>query len=159
MRQVIERRDYYALLSVERNASQEEIKRAFRRLAMQHHPDRGGDEERFKEIGIAYNTLSDPKKRARYDSIRNTNSRSSYREQPAHRRTDRVVEVLCYHCAGERQCSCLLCGKHSSFFIFFRKTQEGRCLICFGLGMLRILEKEIPIYHDLCEANRLIRKL
>jgi molecular chaperone DnaJ len=63
--------DYYELLGVHRNASETEIKRAFRRLAVQHHPDKNpGDkaaEEKFKEIGHAYEVLSDPEKRAYYD--------------------------------------------------------------------------------------------
>ena len=63
-------RDYYEILGVPRNASQEEIKRAFRRLARQYHPDVSDApdaEERFKEINEAYAVLSDPEKRAAYD--------------------------------------------------------------------------------------------
>lgn len=63
-------RDYYEVLGVPRNASQEEIKRAFRRLARQYHPDVSDApdaEERFKEINEAYAVLSDPEKRAAYD--------------------------------------------------------------------------------------------
>jgi molecular chaperone DnaJ len=62
--------DLYDLLGVARDASQEEIKRAFRKLAMQYHPDRNAAEDaedRFKEINAAYEVLSDPDKRAKYD--------------------------------------------------------------------------------------------
>ena len=66
-------RDYYEILSVERTADGEEIKRAYRRLAMKHHPDRNpGDAEaevRFKECAEAYEILSDPGKRQRYDQF------------------------------------------------------------------------------------------
>lgn len=64
------KRDYYEVLGVERSASPEEIKRAFRRLAFECHPDRNRDdgaEERFKELNEAYEVLSDPDKRASYD--------------------------------------------------------------------------------------------
>lgn len=55
--------DYYATLGLKRNASDAEIKKAYRSLAMKHHPDRGGDEKRFKEISQAYEFLSDPDKK------------------------------------------------------------------------------------------------
>jgi len=64
------KQDYYQVLGVPRNASDEEIKRAFRKLAFQHHPDRNretGAEEKFKEINEAYQVLSDPEKKSRYD--------------------------------------------------------------------------------------------
>jgi len=66
------KKDYYELLGVSRNASPEEIKRAFRRLAFQCHPDHNNEEgsaERFKEINEAYEVLSDTSKRAKYDSF------------------------------------------------------------------------------------------
>ncbi len=61
------KKDYYKILGVPRNASQEEIKKAYYRLAHKYHPDKGGDEEKFKEINEAYRVLSDKEKRAQYD--------------------------------------------------------------------------------------------
>jgi len=59
--------DYYSALGVGRNASPDEIKSAYRKLAMKHHPDRGGDEKKFKEISEAYDVLSDPQKKNIFD--------------------------------------------------------------------------------------------
>ena len=61
-------KDYYQILGVSKNASEEEIKKAYRRLAHKYHPDKGGgDEEKFKEINEAYQVLSDKQKREQYD--------------------------------------------------------------------------------------------
>ena len=64
------KRDYYEVLGIERSANDEDIKKAFRRLAFQFHPDRNKDEgatEKFKELNEAYEVLSTPDKREKYD--------------------------------------------------------------------------------------------
>jgi molecular chaperone DnaJ len=84
-------KDYYLVLGINKDASQEEIKRAFRRLALRYHPDRNPQdqkqvEERFKEINEAYQVLSDKDKRQRYDWLTtwpqrlNFNSMAGYRQ-------------------------------------------------------------------------------
>src|ERR1700754_2252027 len=67
------KKDFYEILGVSKTASQDEIKKAYRKVAMQHHPDRNpGDkasEEKFKEAAEAYEILSDTDKRAQYDGV------------------------------------------------------------------------------------------
>lgn len=63
------KRDYYEVLGVGKDASADEIKKAFRRAAVEHHPDRGGDETKFKELNEAYEVLKDSDKRKRYDQF------------------------------------------------------------------------------------------
>lgn len=66
-------KNYYGVLGVSRDASPEEVKRAYRKLALQYHPDKPtGNEEKFKEINEAYQALSDPEKRAQYDRFGQT---------------------------------------------------------------------------------------
>ena len=71
-----ERKDYYKILGIDKNASEEEIKKAYRKIAIKFHPDRNqGDkkaEEKFKEAAEAYEVLSDPKKKAEYDNPKST---------------------------------------------------------------------------------------
>lgn len=65
-------RDYYQILGVQKSASADEVKRAFYKLAHKHHPDKGGDEKKFKEISEAYQVLSDKEKREQYDKYGRT---------------------------------------------------------------------------------------
>ncbi len=63
------KRDYYEVLGVGKSASADELKKAFRSAAIQHHPDKGGDEAKFKEVNEAYEVLSNTEKRQRYDQF------------------------------------------------------------------------------------------
>ena len=76
---------HYETLGVAANATPDEIKSAFRKLAKQHHPDTGGDTNKFQQINEAYNTLKDPQSRAGYDhSLRNPQDRKSTRLNSSH---------------------------------------------------------------------------
>lgn len=70
--------DYYTILGVSENATQEEIKKSYKKLANKHHPDKGGDESKFKDISVAYDTLSDENKRQEYDLRRRYDDQSSH---------------------------------------------------------------------------------
>lgn len=62
--------NYYDILGVKENATQDEIKKSYRKLAMEHHPDKGGDESKFKKISEAYEVIGDENKRGQYDNQR-----------------------------------------------------------------------------------------
>lgn len=70
--------DYYKILGVDRTATHDEIKRAYRKLAAKHHPDRGGDTAMFQEIQAAYDVIGDPEKRNQYDNPGPQFSHSSF---------------------------------------------------------------------------------
>jgi curved DNA-binding protein len=60
--------DYYSILGISKNASEQDIRKAYKKQSMKHHPDRGGDEEQFKKVNEAYSVLKDPAKRQQYDN-------------------------------------------------------------------------------------------
>lgn len=65
-------KDYYNILGIDKNASPDEIKKAFRKKAHEHHPDKGGDAEKFKELNEAHQILSNPQKKQQYDQFGST---------------------------------------------------------------------------------------
>lgn len=106
--------DYYSALGIEKNASQDDIKKAYRKLAKKYHPDvNPGDkkaEEKFKEINEAYEVLSDPDKRKKYDNFGNaTNFQNGYDFDPSQYGKNVRYE---YHTGGDS-------GNHSDFFNMF----------------------------------------
>lgn len=84
--------DYYKVLGVDKNASQEDIKKAFRKLAVKYHPDRNpGDksaEDKFKELNEAYAVLSDPKKKEEYDTFGSSGFHKQYTQEDIFRNFD-----------------------------------------------------------------------
>ncbi|HET8688618.1 MAG TPA: J domain-containing protein [Methanosarcina sp.] len=70
--------NHYEILGVEKTATDDEIKRAYRKLASTHHPDKGGDTQKFQEIQVAYNTLSSPESRQMYDMQLNGSQRQHF---------------------------------------------------------------------------------
>jgi DnaJ-class molecular chaperone len=70
-------KNYYEILGVEKTATSQEIKIAYRKLALQHHPDKGGSEAKFKELVEAYEILSDPVTRQKYDETGSAPPKSS----------------------------------------------------------------------------------
>jgi curved DNA-binding protein len=80
--------DYYKILGVAKDASTEEIKKAYRKLALKYHPDRNQgnkeSEEKFKEANEAYAVLSDPEKRKQYDTFGSTGFQQRYSQEDRH---------------------------------------------------------------------------
>lgn len=73
--------DYYAVLGVSKQATLEQIKKAYKKKSLEHHPDKGGDPQHFNAVSKAYETLSNPQKRAAYARARRPRVRESHEEE------------------------------------------------------------------------------
>lgn len=123
---------YYQILGLSQTAGLEEIKKSYKTLSKLHHPDRpNGDEERFKEINIAYETLSDPDKRRQYDL--------SLSDKPGTR---------CNRHGG-RQCSAADFAQHSQAFDMFFKP-PGQTPPCFFHGSDPYQPRSNHLTHNVC---------
>jgi molecular chaperone DnaJ len=90
------KRDYYEVLGLTKTATPDEIKKAYRKKALEHHPDKGGDETVFKEIAEAYEVLSDKEKRANYDRF----GFEKPRQAPSQNPFDRFSDLFSQHGFG-----------------------------------------------------------
>ena len=72
--------NHYETLGIDKNSTADQIKSAYKKLAVQHHPDKGGDEEKFKEISNAYGVLGDEEKRNEYNQAGDNNHRQQHHD-------------------------------------------------------------------------------
>jgi DnaJ-class molecular chaperone len=132
----------YEVLGVSRDASDDDIKRAYKKLAMQHHPDRGGDPEEFKRISSAYEVLSDPDKRRELDVPPGFRShpRKNY-EYNIGLSLEEVFLGATKNLRVTRKKPCGTCGGHGVLIGELRmgpfvQTMQRHCPRCFGRGEL-----------------------
>jgi curved DNA-binding protein CbpA len=155
--------DYYQVLGVDRNATSQKIKEAFRRLAFQYHPDRNKGNpsalEEMKEINEAYAVLSDPRKRREYDTLQEhygpygyDRFKQSYSEQDIFRGSDinQIFEEMA-RAFGFRSSDEVFresYGQGYRTFEFRRPGVLGRGFIFFGPGFGRRYQQEIPVSSE-----------
>jgi DnaJ-class molecular chaperone len=165
--------DYYEELELSVRCTKDEIKKSFKRLAMIHHPDKGGNEEKFKKISQAYETLSDDQKRKEYDSRGQSqptfeNFRNSFgngfdfmnqffniRINPGHGPGKRKLENINITLDFELKEAYLGCEKFIEYSNIFKCECYTNCQYCKGSGRVQKLIKRGPIsqlYENACEC-------
>jgi curved DNA-binding protein len=168
--------DYYQILGVDRNATPQTIKEAYRKLAFQYHPDRNKENpstvEKMKEINEAYAVLSDPRKRRDYDSLREQYGsygydrfRQSYSEEDIFRGSDinQILEEMAkaFGFRGFDEVFRESYGQGYRTFEFRRPGVFGRGFIFFGPGFGRKNQQEIPVSSEIFPgvAGKFVRYL
>ena len=160
MNQFDARKDYYAVLGVDKQASQREIYRQYKREAARHHPDRGGNEERMKSLNEAYGVLKDTAARSAYDDSRMTTTTAIRHDfVPASAPTARDIGVM-------GQClSATLCLIAGLFLLVLVRTQwmwflwplAILAVLVVGFGVLLARSAMVAVNHSLPVTNRLKR--
>jgi DnaJ-class molecular chaperone len=160
--------DYYQTLGVDRNATPQTIKEAYRRLAFQYHPDRNKGNpsavEKMKEINEAYAVLSDHRKRKDYDTYREQYGsygydrfKQSYSEQDIFRGSDihQIFEEMAraFGFRGFEEVFRESYGQGYHTFEFRRPGVFGRGFIFFGPGLRRNYQQEIPVSSEIIPGN------
>ena len=169
-------KDYYEILGVNRNSTQQEIKEAYRKLAFQYHPDRNEENpsavEKMKEINEAYAVLSDSRKRKDYDFLQEQYGsygydrfKQSYSEEDIFRGSDinQIFEEMAkaFGFRGFDEVFRESYGQGYRTFEFRRPGVFGRGFIFFGPGLGRKMHEEIPVSFGILPgvAGKLVRYL
>ena len=160
MSQFDSNKDYYAVLGVDKQASQAEIDRQYKRQAAKHHPDRGGSEERMKSLNEAYSVLTDASLRSSYDAGRQARRPAAPQGfAPVTTPTARDVGVL-GHCL-----SALLCLIGGMFLLLLVRFQwfwflwplAILALMILGFGVMLARSAMVAVNESLPVTNRLKR--
>ncbi len=145
--------DYYQILGVTYSASQQEIKRAYRKLAVMYHPDKNRDpaaENIFKKINEAYDILSDPLKKSRYDQrFQSAFSESTYEEPPRHRDPAYRSSRPKVHRKSDRE-------RLKDLMKMYMPWATRITQICFGFSLLILVDYGLPLsitHQKIIETN------
>ena len=159
MSQIDSNKDYYGVLGVDKDASQIEIDRQYKREASKHHPDRGGSEERMKSLNEAYGVLKDESLRSSYDAGRRRQPATAHGFAPVTTPTARNVGFL------GQSLSALLCLIGGMFLLLLVRFQwfwflwplAILALMILGFGVMLARSAMVAVNESLPVTNRLKR--
>ena len=161
MRQFDSNKDYYAVLGVDKDASQAEIDRSYRRLASKHHPDRGGSEERMKLLNEAYGVLKDSGLRRDYDGVRRPRATATAARPFVRVTTPTARDTGAFgHCLSAGLC--LIAGLFLMLLVrfqwlWFLWPLAILAIFVFGFGVLLARSAMVKVNESLPVTNRFKR--